>query len=99
MTGRVVSQPTVILANDASVVASSGEEAKTVYLRKGAGCSTCGRRLQNASAETTSAAQSSAKWAGEGGSSQRKTENHSEKFEPIGNWVKGLKDVNKNKYM
>ena len=99
VTGRVVSQPTVILANDASVVASSGEEAKSVDFRKGAGCSTCGRRLQNASAETTSAAQSSAKWAGEGGSSQRKTENHSEKFEPIANWVKDLKDVNKNKYM
>ena len=97
-TGHVVGQGP-ILSHDVAMVPSMEEETKD--FREGAGCGTRGQkqRFQPASAKTTSAAQSSVEEAEEWGSSSRKTENDSEKFEPIVNWATSLQDLNKNKYL
>ena len=78
---------------------SSTEEVAEDF-REGAGCGTSGQkqRFQPASVKTTSAAQSTVEDTEEWGSSSRKTENDSEKFEPIVNWATSLKDLNKNTY-
>ena len=90
-TGQVVDQGP-ILSHEVNMVSSTEEVAED--FREGAGCGTSGQkqRFQPASVKSTSAAQSTVEDTEEWGSSSRKTENDSEKFEPIVNWATNLKN-------